>query len=301
MLFEKIDARQYAALRIAFGALAFLSLAGRFSEASFYYSDAGWFPLQAALANSDARAWTLLRWITSPLGVKLFFAAAMAAAASMTAGYHSRLSSWATFVAVVSIYDRNWLNAYGGDAVLRVMLFLVALCPSGLAWSADAARLRRPAGKAEAWPLRLMQAQVCLIYLTVGWMKLHGKDWIDGTALGLVLLNPVFARADYAFIQTQPIAAFALKAMTRLTLAWEILFSLLVLSRWTRWVALAVGAVIHIGIVLLFQMHWFGELMLASYLAFLPDGWFGRVEGLIVSTRAGRAPAPRSRRLAGSA
>ena len=42
--------------------------------------------------------------------------------------------------------SRNWLNTYGGDAVLRLMLFYLGLAPTGAAWSIDALLRRYRAG-----------------------------------------------------------------------------------------------------------------------------------------------------------
>jgi hypothetical protein len=284
MLFGTTDPRRYAALRIAFGLLAFLTLLGLWPECVFYYSDAGWFPLPTALAMTDAREWSLLHWISGPLGVRLFFLAAMAASLSMAAGYRTRAASIATFIAIVSIQSRNWLNTYGGDAVLRLMLPLIALSPAGAVWSLDAAKRRKKA-EAPVWPLRLIQVQVCLVYFVAGWLKLHGRDWVNGSALSLVLMNPIFARADYGALTGSPGGAWLLKAATQATLAWELGFPLLMLNRWTRLAALAFGVAVHLGIVLLLQIHWFGWIMIASYLAFIPEEWFETGEKYLMRAR----------------
>jgi predicted DCC family thiol-disulfide oxidoreductase YuxK len=282
MLFKEIDARQYAALRIIFGALALFTLIGLVGESTFYYSDDGWFPLKLAIEITNKKEWTLLHMITSPDGVSAFFTVAMLAAFSMMIGFYSRLSTWITFVCIVSLHSRNWLNTYGGDAVLRLMLFYIGLSPSGLRWSIDAVVRAFNQGSSKTipatapiWPLRLMQIQTVLIYFTTGLAKIHGGDWVNGNALGMVLLNPVFARFNFAWIQTSAVAAFALRMMTWTALAWEISFPLLVVAnRWTRWLALAIGVGVHGGIAVLLQIHWFAYLMIATYLCFLPDGFF---------------------------
>ncbi|HUP56511.1 MAG TPA: DCC1-like thiol-disulfide oxidoreductase family protein [Bdellovibrionota bacterium] len=301
MLFKEIDARQYAALRIAFGALALFTFLGVAPEAAFYYSDNGWFPLKLAIEITNRNEWTILHSITSPTGVGIFFAVAIAASLAMTFGFLSRLASWVTFLCIVSIHSRNWLNTYGGDAVLRLMVFYVALSPSGLAWSIDALvgrfregaaaldrgdrnleRFQRPPGlrMAPVWPLRLIQAQLCLIYFTTGMAKLHGVDWLNGNALGLVLLNPIFTRWDFSWIQGNHAFATAIMLMTWVTLAWEVGFPILILSRWGRWIAIAIGVGVHGGIITMLQIHWFGYIMIASYICLLPNDLFRRVEVL---------------------
>src|SRR5262249_2400218 len=137
MFFNKIDARQYALLRILMSFFWLATLLGLIDESTFYYSNQGWFPLSKALEITASREWTLLHAVTSPFGVHLFFAVWMTAALGMLVGYRTRLCSVLSFIGIVSLHSRNWLNTYGGDAVLRLMLFYLALCPSGLAWSID--------------------------------------------------------------------------------------------------------------------------------------------------------------------
>jgi len=289
-LFRPIDARQYAALRIAFGALTFLTLCGWIGVSTFHFSNAGWFPVRRALEVLNPDEWTLLYTITSPVGVKLFFIFALLSSAAMTIGLLTRVTSWLTFICFVSVFCRNRSIIYGGDMVIRVMLFYIALCPAGLRWSLDAVlrRMRRddaPVGRfrpgaavrVPIWQLRLMQFQLCAIYFTTGIAKMHGEDWWSGEAIQLVLLNGIFIQHDMSWVRDSRIAQAVLKLMSWVTLFWETFFPLLMLHRWTRWVGLAVGVMVHGGIILLIRIHWFGEIMISSYLSFLPDGLFRRV------------------------
>ena len=299
-MFRQVDPRVFAALRLVFGALALLSLAGQYPDAAFYYSDEGWLPVKLAADLMRKGEWSLLLAFRSPAAVKLFLLLGMAAALAMTAGFRSRTSTWLTFLAIVSLNSRNWMTTHGGDAVLRLMLFHIALSRSGAAWSVDAliARHRRgvrlmaeqktPLAAAfaatrpsavPAWPLLLIQIQVCLLYFTSGWAKLHGADWANnGNAMAVVLLNPLFARFDYSFISDNERWLAPLRWLTRSVLAWELLFPLLVLNRWTRRLALGFGVLVHAGTIVLLDLRWFGYLMIGTYLAFLPATAFRRAE-----------------------
>ena len=69
----------------------------------------------------------------------------------------------------------NILN--GGDDTLQVALFLLMLSPSGKALSLDAWLRRRFFGQSgpdwvPPWSIRVMQIQLCIIYLTTGLAKL---------------------------------------------------------------------------------------------------------------------------------
>lgn len=279
--FADVDARRLAALRIGTGLFAFLTLLGLAPLTELHYSNAGWLPISWMLTRPSEQGFTLLHTFTSPFGVKVFLGISMAAALAMMLGFHARVASWATFLALVSFQQRNTLLYYGGDTVLRLLAFGVALGPSGRAWSLDAwrARFRGPAALTKAttpvWPIRLIQFQIAVLYFFTGLEKLHGSTWHDGSALAIVLAHPSVSRFDIARLATLAPVAFALRTMTRLTLVWELLFPLLVCSRIGRWVALGIGAAIHLGIIVFLRIHWFGQIMLMSYLAFLPAEEFG--------------------------
>jgi predicted DCC family thiol-disulfide oxidoreductase YuxK len=285
-MFGRIDPRQYAAIRIAVGFMALLTILGLIGYSDFHFSDAGWLPLRLALETTNASEWTLLHSFTSTTTVRLFFVGAVLSSLCLITGFRSRLFAWLTFAMVVSIQSRNWTLTYGGDAAVRVMLFYVALSDCGRKWSIDAwlARRRSPGNRtptagAAAWPRTLMQIQVCLIYLTSGLAKLHGHDWVtDGSAMSAVLMNPTFARYDFSFLLAGRFWPKVLGAISRMVVLWELLFSALILNRWTRMFALFGGVLIHLGITFTLQVHWFGYVMVLTYLAFLQDRTFLRAE-----------------------
>jgi hypothetical protein len=167
---------------------------------------------------------------------------------------------------------------YGGDVVLRLLAFGVALGPSGRALSVDALRERGPArATMPAWPIRLLQIQSALIYFTSGVAKLHGSSWRDGSAIAAALSVPPIARFDLTSILAR--APVVPRVMGWLTVAWEIGFPLLVFSsRLGRRLALRVGVAFHLGIIVFLRIHWFGHLMILSYLAFQPAEAFDRAE-----------------------
>ncbi len=274
--FADVDARRLAALRIGTGLFAFLTLLGLAPLTDLHYSDAGWLPTTWALTRPFGQGFTLLHAFTSPLGVRFFLGISMAAALAMMLGFHARAASWATFLALVSFQQRNVLLNSGGDTVLRLLAFGVALGPSGRAWSLDSwrARFRGRAVLTPAttpvWPIRLIQLQIAVLYLFSGFGKLHGRTWHDGSALAIVLTHPSFSRFDISRLATWAPVALALRTMTKLTLVWELAFPLLVCSRIGRWAALGIGAAVHLGIIAFMRINWFGHIMLMSYLAFLP-------------------------------
>jgi hypothetical protein len=299
MIFGRVDPRQYAALRIGFGVLAFVTLWSTIDLAALHLSNDGWYTVDVARKLDPSGLWSVLTWIPSTAMVRLFIVASMAAALCMTIGWKSRFFTLMVFASVVSIQGRNCFVTYGGDAVLRVSLFYIGLSESGAAWSLDRwLRQRRErievrgndragaeprVGPDNAlvpeWPLTLFRIQICIIYFSSGYAKLHGQDWFNGAnALSIILMHPALAKMDFGFLRAGGVWPRLLQGATRIVLWWELAFPLLMLNRWSRRAALLLGLFMHLGIAFTLQVHWFSELMLVSYLGLLSNDVFGKAE-----------------------
>jgi len=311
-MFKRIDPRQYAFLRILFGLFALDTLFHLHRIADFFYSDAGWYPTSTALKLNNPMIWSLLYMVTSPDGVRLFMDVIAVAAVCMIVGYRSRLANLIVFAGMVSIFHRNAYPDCSEDTVLTITCFYLLFAPTGAAWSVDSFLKRyrkklsginsqnfRESLKQEpetklspAWPMIFLQIQVALIYLNTGLDKWRSVEWPAGTALRTFMMDKPFARWNLEPIMYNPIYIFVMKMMSWVTLVWEVSFSILVLNRWTRWLALAIGVMIHVGILVLLQVHVFSCLMISTYVAFLPNHYFIKLENWIKKKWLAPAPSP---------
>ncbi len=293
-----IDARRLAALRIGFGLLAFATFLWHFGDIAFHFSDEGWLTAAQVREIRPDSEWSILHFVTSAAGVRACFGVFLVAALFLTLGYRSRSMAFICFAGLMSIQGRNWMLAYGGDIALRLFLFFLIFSGSGRSWSIDAWLNKGvvdpspgPA-RVPAWPLRMIQLQVATIYFMSGWAKLHGNDWLSGDAARLILLNPGFARWDWSSLMSYEFLVDYLRAITLMSLTWELLFPLLILFHPTRVIALVFGVFLHSGLLLTVDLHWFTAIMLTSYLAFAPQGWLTGPVPASVSRILARVPLP---------
>jgi uncharacterized membrane protein YphA (DoxX/SURF4 family) len=233
--------------------------------------------------------WTVLFFNTDNLAVLYpVFGLWVAVTIAFLLGWRTRWTSILVWFLTMCFHNRNRAILNFGDQVLEVGLFLLMLSPSGLALSLDRRRQekrRRAEGLppsaplAPAWPVRMLQIQLCMIYLTTGLAKLClGETWFegtwwDGTSLHYVLNNLTLTRWSYAQL---PLPLWLTMPLTYLSVWWEVLFPLLVLSRWTRRWALWFGVVFHIGIYLTIEVGWFTFYILCFYAVWLPDRFWER-------------------------
>jgi hypothetical protein len=224
------------------------------------------------------RLTTLVFYTDDPTILYAVFAAWVSVAALWTIGWHTRLMGVALWLLTMCFLNRNPYILNSGDRLLQVGLFLLMLSPCGKALSVDAWLHRRRTGEkgptyTEAWPVRLVQIQLCTIYLSTGLLKLMGDwgpgqpfrmegTWWDGTTIHDVLNFVCMSRYSYAQL---PVPFWITAPLTYLTVWWEALFPLLVLFRVTRTPALFLGVAIHLGIYATVEVGGFSFFVLSFY------------------------------------
>jgi hypothetical protein len=215
-----------------------------------------------------------------------FFWVTVAVVFCFTIGLFSRVTNVLTWLLAMAWCARNPSVLNGGDDTLLVALVLLMLAPSGRALSADAWLRRRFFGgdkgpvMVSPWPVRIIQIQWCLVYLTTGLVKLKGEgfgtsewpsgSWWDGTSIHCIMNYPTKARWSSAQL---PIPFWVTMLMTYAVVWWEVLFTPMMLWKWTRRVALCFGVLFHLGIWLTMEIGWFSPYALSFYAVWVP-AWF---------------------------
>jgi hypothetical protein len=241
--------------------------------------------------------WTI--WLFNhdqPSVVYSWFAIWVAVTLTWTIGFFTRLSNVAVWFMTMCFVNRNPNILNGGDDTMQVGIFLVLLSPCGRALSVDAWLARRRGKLAPGpayvypWSLRLMQIQLCVIYASTGLVKVKGEcdcpdpwwdvttikfagTWWDGTSIHNVLNYVTMSRWSFAQL---PLPFWLTRLMTYTCVWWEVLFTPLVLHRWTRKWTLWFGVAFHLGIWFTIEVGWFSFYTLAYYGAWIPGEFWDR-------------------------
>ena len=184
--FTPVDARVLAAMRISLGVMLIVWWVLLWPDLDLLFGDAGVVDYRVV-----TRSWT--DWRISHLdhvnGAALHGAHALGLVAllAFTAGFGTRVANVLVAVALVGLYHRDPWIQNGGDRLLRLWALYLCLTPSGAAWSVDAwiraRRGRPPVTTVPMFGLRLVQLQVCWMYLDTGIEKATGSGWTDGSAI----------------------------------------------------------------------------------------------------------------------
>ena len=273
---KSIDARQYAALRIAFGGLSVVYLLGLLPYVEAQFSGLGWLRDIQQIAVQNGGSWSLFFIQAGAQATTLAYAIVwmgIIAAFMLMIGWQSRLAAFITWLVWVSLWNRNPLLLDGDDAILKLMCFYLMLSSCGNCWSVDACLQIKPQ-QVSVWPLRLIQFQIALIYFVSGWVKFHSPEWLDGTIMQYVLIHPQYSRWDgWSFIDN-PLLSGVLVALAGFIRWWELLFPFLLINAHSRKISLLIGILFHVGLLFTMNLRWFPVIMLSLYPALLSNSSF---------------------------
>jgi Vitamin K-dependent gamma-carboxylase len=173
----------------------------------------------------------------------------------LVAGYRPRLAAAAAFLCLAWLHHVDPWTLNSGDALMRDVVFLLALAPSG-------------GGRISPWALRLVQVQVSVMYVVAAASKLAGAHWRDGTAVSYPLRIPSMTRVHLPGAVTS--SQLAAHVLTWGVLGTELAIGLLVWSRRARPWVLGAGVLLHLGIEVTMRVGFFSWIVLACYVAFIP-------------------------------
>jgi hypothetical protein len=282
--FAPTDPLPLAVVRIGVGAVVLLWTVSLFGDLGAFFT-AGGVTGTAATAR-PWYAWTLLGAAPPPMLLGAVYLALLLAAPTLALGWHTRLAAIAVFLGVASLQRTDPYVFNSGDSLLRLLCLYVAVAPAGAVLSLDARR--RGPRTIPAWPLRLIQLQVCVMYLAAVWAKLRGPAWRDGTATEYALRLPELERFGLGGALDHWPAL--VPAATYGTIAVEAGFVVVVWPRRTRLPALAVGIALHLGIELSLRVGFFTLAVFVAYLSFLDGAWIReRLHGMRSRSRVMRS------------
>ncbi|MGE3316831.1 MAG: HTTM domain-containing protein [Planctomycetaceae bacterium] len=210
----------------------------------------------------------------------------------LTMGLQSRACSVLVWLVLASLHHRNPFLFNSGDTLLRVLGFWLMFAESGRAWSFD--RLLRQARGVEpdgeprvvAWPIRMMQLQVCWMYLSTGVWKAQGPLWRSGLAVYYVLGLPE--------LSNWPLPAFARSVEFSMAATWgtllvEIGLPFALWWRRYRYAAIGCGVAFHFGLEYCLNVAVFQWIAIASMILFAETRSKAREA---VVRRSGGSPEP---------
>ncbi len=275
-LHEPVPTRVCAVLRIGFGLLIFINFAVFWREVDRWFGPGGLLPFDASRSIVDEDTLTIFQWFPdSALLPQICLTLLLVQSLLLAAGFFGRFNAACVFVFMTSFNHRNMALFDAEDNLLRIACFLLIFMPLDDAFSLRnlIARIRRRPRRFKpvpAWPLRLMQIEMSLIYLSSALLKFRGEDWRGGSAIYYAMQVDLFKKF--------PMPAFLLESPALASLAaWGIMAMELALpfGLWiprTRPFAIAAGILMHLALEYSMNLFLFQWAMIVGLLSFWPVG-----------------------------
>jgi uncharacterized membrane protein YphA (DoxX/SURF4 family) len=239
----------------------------------------GWLPRSTvALMNqgADGRiyAWSYLAWTDSPAVLWTLHMAGLIVLAMLVLGFYTRVTSILAFIITLSYCHRLTGSLFGLDQVNAMIATYLMLGNCGAVYSIDRWLARRKGASDTIEPsvgtniaIRLIQLQMCVIYLFGGIGKMRGELWWDGSALWFGFANLEYQSLDMTWMVKYD---WLIALLTHITVFWETFYCFFVWPRLTRPICLGLAVLVHGGIALTLGMVTFGTAMIIGNMAFLP-------------------------------
>ena len=262
LLGRPVSFRAVALLRVLLGPITLLHLwpfvadarAGSTYRDAFWEAYASWYP------QLPRGAYVVLLWV------------GVAAAVALTVGWCTRLASVAAFAVVAYNLFATTTHFHNNAAYLAMVLGIVAMAPAGRELSVDAWWRRRRGRpplptEAPAWPLWLLRFEASAVYFASGFSKLVDPDWWGG----LVTWGRV-SWVEQRIRTESPLPGWAVDVLANRTfhtgaakviVLTELFLALGLWWRPTRYAAVWVAVLFHVGIELSASVQVFSYLALA--------------------------------------
>lgn len=270
--FEPVSPLPVCVFRIAFGLVMLYSLLGQFQrDFLLFFGAHSIFPTYAIDLHEWHRGpvFDLLLLIPSQDSFRtgfLYFTALMAGL--VTIGFCTRLSSLMLFLCYLSLCNHFPIVLMGGDNFARLICLFLCFTPCGERLSVDRLIASRAQLYFSPWAQRIIQVQLCVIYLVNVSYKFAGEQWRDGSAVYYATRLLDYTRlAIPEFIDTPVIA----KLLTWSTLALELSFVFIfwIPNKKIRYSMLFVAFCFHLGLDTCFGLGPFEWFFIACLILFV--------------------------------
>lgn len=275
---DPVDPRPLAWFRCWLGVLSLVNLWLLWPDMPMWLGDDGVLPPDVhRQLTSGTRLSVFMITGSSDAAIAIIRGLALVGGCGLCLGIFPRCAALCAWLAAVSYSWRNMDILHSGDNLIRIGTFFLIFARSDGALALPRAIRRAlwpraPSGGepsrdlVSAWPQRILQLQLCVLYLVAGIWKAMGPTWRNGTAVGLVLQLGEFQRFPIPDFFMTP---FMSQVMTYGTLAFELGFPLLVWIPSLRIPVLLLGIAFHAGLDWVMNVQLFQWLITAYYLLWL--------------------------------
>ena len=178
-----LDLRSLAIFRIGLGLTALTSILYRWPDLFAFYSDSGILPRTEAMTRINDYSYSILFASGNTTIITIIFLLGAVVAFALMVGYKTKYAHVATWIFMISLYNRNTLINDNGDLLLNLALFIGMFLPLDQVFSVDSWGRKLKNYDYSSGITMLLIVQIAIVY---GFSVLYkyGEYWhIGGDAL----------------------------------------------------------------------------------------------------------------------
>ncbi len=277
-----IDVRSLALFRICIGVVLLADLLSRSTDSQLHYSDLGVLPREALwqLFLLSKWHWSLHALTGSVAGQSFLFLCAIVCTIALILGYRTRYATVLSWILLASLQARNPILQYGGDHLLRMLLFWSIFLPLGCHWSID--RLCSYVQQSQSHRHLSMASaaillQMFIVYFFANLFK-RNEVWQSGEAITRAFSNDMFSKPLAHHLLEYP---QLLEQISHLIPWFQFLLPFMLFVPWRtmrfRSVAILLIVGFNMAIELLLATGIFQYVALSGMILFLPSEFWHRL------------------------
>ena len=272
---EPIDPRPLGLFRLWFGFLTLVNLLLLWPDMEMWFGNHGVIPPelhQQLTSTFRIQIFALTGYSDNAIMVMKIFG--LMGGLGLVLGLFPRTAAFCMWLVASSYAWRNSAILHSGDSLIRIGSFFLIFPRSDMAFSVRSYFGRHRQNKAvmskntlvSAWPQRILQVQLCIVYLAAALWKFKGESWRQGAAVGTVLQLGEFERfpiPDFMLTATGSLIA------TYFTLGFELLFPFMIWIPSCRVPFLVMGILLHAGLEWSLNIQMFQWVITSFYILFI--------------------------------
>ncbi|MGE4132571.1 MAG: HTTM domain-containing protein [Bdellovibrionales bacterium] len=247
------DYKWFNYFRVAFAFTVLVNYAHLLIFSPELYGDGDSAILTSQVAKTLHQPWQPPLFLNSLLDVQILLIVGLILLFFLAEGRFARWAAAALFLIQIQIELRNPLILRGSDTLSRLFFLYFVFVPNHchVRFHHLLSRKKELNPIGPAWPLRLFQIQVAIVYLVAGLSKLEGFAWWKGRAVSKALGSWDFSR----FPALGPALPHTVDAgLTWGVLAFEIAFPILIWFCRFRSALIATALVFHLSCLTLMNL-----------------------------------------------
>ncbi len=275
-LFDPVQSYGVFLCRIAFGFSLFAGYIKLWPERIFLFGASGLagknfydeVPSPYIIGRMTAESFNLLKFVGHDEIIQTLFILMLISSFCFMIGFFTKTAGWVSLILHTLFFSRANYGYWGWAEVIKPFMIYILLSTPGAFWAVDSyleKKMQKTPPLISAYPVRLMQVHVCIMYFVVAWARIDNAHWRDGSMLYRILVHATFSRWPPFWEPLKNVLPYFCHAAWAVELVAPFL---LLVHPFGKWVAITL-VFMHLGLEAFSMVGYWNLVMIAALSLFI--------------------------------